>query len=144
MTIKVPDQVVFYSERDHEVEMLLCWIPPSKFDEVAVNQEAAKRLRQNYPKGVELRIEPKELEAEGIKLDVSPDDLAKTYKALRDRNALHESGMIIGQALQHRAEALQPDISADDRISELPEMVGDEEPVMAFRRLSVRQLRPPE
>jgi hypothetical protein len=166
MAIKVPDKLVYYSDRDHEVEMLLCWIPPSKFDNVAENREAADRLRQNYPKGVEVRVEPKELKAEGIKLEVAPDDLAKIYRAFRERNALHESGMVSGQTLQRNAKALQKGASIDDLvgpagepyhampppgpgaapwlvhpISELPEMVGDEEPVEAFQRLSVRQHR---
>jgi hypothetical protein len=74
--------------------------------------------------------------------------------------------MIIGQTLQRSAKALQQGASIEDlvgsdgepddsipamprgaaprqvrRISELPEMVGDEEPLEAFQRLSVRQRR---
>jgi hypothetical protein len=160
---------VYYSDRDHEVEMLLCWIPPSKFDDVAVDQAAADRLRRHYPSGLEVRVEPEELKAEGIKLEAAPDDLAKTYGAFRERNALHESGMVIGQMLERSAQARQQGAGIEElmdlagelelsmppeapgappgpvrRISELPEMVGDEDPVEAFQRLSVRQHRPSE
>ena len=169
MAIKVPDKLVYYSDRDHEVDILLCWIPPSEYDDVAVNQGAADQLRRRYPKGVEVRVEPKELEAEGIKLEVAPDDLAKTYRAFQERNALNESGMVIGKTLQRNAKALQRGVSIDDlvasggepdrtrpsraavgtprrvsRITEFPEMVGDEEPAEAFQRLSVRQHRLPK
>lgn len=164
MAIKVPDAMVYYSERDAQAERLLCWIPPQQYPDIAVDDRALERLRKNYPKGVEVRVQAKELEAEGIKLSVDPEDLTKTYRGLRDKGVLHESGMIIALTLEQNAravksgESLDSLISADGqrpeasatraagaplspvrRMAEPPAMKGDEEPRHVFRRLSVRQ-----
>lgn len=153
MAITVPDEMAYYSERDAQAERLLCWIPPQQYSEVALDDQALQRLRENYPSGLEVRVDPKELEAEGIKLPVDPEDLTRTYRELRDRRVLHESGMIIGATLQHSAKEVKRGASLDSlvgaarerpprpvrRIAELPRMKGDEEPSGVFRRLSVRQ-----
>lgn len=165
MAIKVPNEMVYYSERDAQSERFLCWIPHQQYRDVAVDEQALQRLRQDYPMGVEVRVDPEELKAVGIKLPVAPVDLIKTYKGLQNKDVLHESGMIIARTLERiakeavRGETLDYLIDADsrqplsfhtparrkpqkpvNRIVELPEMKGDEEPQSVFQRLSVRQL----
>jgi hypothetical protein len=163
MAIKVPDQMVYYSERDAKAERILCWIPSARYRDVAVDDEALRRLQQNYPTGVEVRVQPDELEAEGIRLPVTPDEIIDSYKGLRSKGVLHESGMIIARTLERIAElasagemfdslidanSRQPAYAtlapgeptgAVRRIAELPKMNGGEEPRTVFRRLSVRQ-----
>ena len=164
MAIKVPTAMVYYSERDAQSERLLCWIPPQQYPDVSDDDEALQRLRKSYPRGVEVRVHRKELEAEGIRFSIAPEDLTKTYKRLKDRGALHESGMIFAATLELNAKAIKSGESLDslidtDRqrlstfptaatetppkqahhIAEPPEMIGGEEPSDVFQRFSVRQ-----
>jgi hypothetical protein len=164
MAIRVPAEMVYYLERDADAQRLLCWIPPQQYEDVAVDDQALQRLQRDYPRGVEVRVDARELEAEGIRLPVPPHDLMETYRGLRDREVLHESGMIIARTLERTAEAairgerLDSVIEADQRqprsfpapapgeplrqvrrLADAPEMVGDEEARTVFQRLTVRQ-----
>lgn len=167
MAVKVPDEMVYYIERDAQAERLLCWIPPEQYPDVAVDEQALERLRKNYPRGVEVRVHPQELKAEGITLSVEPEALTGTYRALAEKGVLHDSGMIIAPTLERNAKAMEDGESIDAlinadragptilsaraphdepgpirRIPDQPLAKGDEEPLDMFRRLSVRQRSP--
>jgi hypothetical protein len=166
MAIKVPSEMVYYSERDAQSERLLCWIPPQQYPEVtAGDAQALQRLQQNYPTGLEVRVDARELSAEAIQLPVPPQKLVETYRALKAKGALNESGLIVAQALHEAAQAreggetLDAVIEVDRRrrlvrpadtlpgpaerafrsIADEPEMKGDEDPRAVYRRLSVRK-----
>ena len=164
MAIKVPKTMVYYSEKDAQSGRLLCWIPRGVYRYVAIDGQALRRLKKNYPTGVEVRVDRQELEVEGIKLPVALDDLIETYRGLQNKGALHESGMILASTLERmteaasRGETLDSLIEAYSRqpissptpvrgksrrlvrhIADLPEMKGDEESQAVFQRISVRQ-----
>ena len=151
MAIKVPDEIVFYLENDAQSERLLCWIPPRDYENVATDQAALKRLRRNYPRGIEIRMNEKELEQEGIKLEVKSEDLKRAYHRIQADHGLPGRGMVnvrvlIREGIQPVREASETDdsfgISPDlvDGRSIPLSMTGDEEPPKVFKRLSVRQM----
>jgi hypothetical protein len=163
--IKVPSEMVYYLERDAQAERLLCWIPPGRYPDVAKDGQVRERLGKIYIRGIEVRVQSEELEAEGIRLSVDCEDLIEAYRDLRNRGALHSSGMVIASTLEQYAKAMKATEDLDstpygdtseaagadsapdaDRLSQLvirageqPSMTGDEEPLDAFQRLSVRQ-----
>lgn len=166
MAIKVPSEMVYYSERDAQSERLLCWIPPHNYPEVTAGDAGAlQRLQRRYPSGVEVRVDARELDAERIQLPVPPDTLVKTYRGLKVRGALNESGQVVAQALHEAAQAIEggdtleavievdrrrrlvrpadtlpgPPERAFRNIADEPEMKGDEDPRTVYRRLSVRK-----
>jgi hypothetical protein len=163
MTINLPKSMVYYSESRNQPEYLLCWIPSRSFPDVARDDKTLDDLRKYYPNGIEIEVSEDALEAGGIKLALHSDDLRKAYVQLHEANMLCESGMIAAKTLEPIAEALQPGTSIEelrrsppspfysvrgsmtDAISRLfegtdepPEMTGDEDAEVAFRRLSGR------
>ena len=151
MAIKVPDEMVFYPEKDAQSERLLCWIPPQDYEKVAIDDAALKRLRRNYPRGIEIRMRDKELEQEGIHLEVPSKKLENIYRTLQTEHTLPErivmnrailvrKGIRVVRGTSTTEDAADASPNLFDDLSKSVAMAGDEEPPEVFRRLSVRQM----
>jgi hypothetical protein len=83
MSIRVPGEIVIFEEQESGSKRILCWIPASRFAEVADGGENLSRLQKLYPGGVELQLEDEELAQEGIRLPKSTEALEQLFRLMQ-------------------------------------------------------------
>jgi hypothetical protein len=100
LMIKLPAEMVYYTEPQRSIETLLCWLPPDAY--VHVSADADTLLRW-YPDGLELSVDTDTLAEYDIDLGATPKDLHSAYQWLQAKGKLPSNQMVPAAQLQELA-----------------------------------------
>ncbi len=107
MRIKLPQVRAYYPWSKNERDQLLCWIPPTELAQLASEQKVRSDILEDYPDGLELEVTESAFDEFDLDLGISPEILLKAYIGLDENDALPESGLVEGTALESFAKSLR-------------------------------------
>jgi hypothetical protein len=100
--IKLPAEMVYYTEPQRSIETLLCWIPPDAYVHVSAD---ADTLHRWYPDGLELTVDADTLAEYDIELGAYPYDLCRAYQWLQNKGKLPANQMVPAAELNELAQS---------------------------------------
>jgi hypothetical protein len=156
--IKLPARICIYPQSRRNPAYLLCWIPRNDYDRLLqAGAGRAGELIAGYPDGIELELSEAAFQEWGLNLPAPIEQIRGAYLFQFKARSLDESGLVELDVLLSMGEREIPrrrgksgralgtlsggdeETPAAPAAGRKPEMVGDEDAVDLFRRLSGRK-----